>query len=105
MLLQEANMQSTYYVGADEQEKATFRKWLLDLLKEREVIVTFTKKDGSERNMLCTLKEGSIIPYEKKSDKVRIRSEESLSVWDVENGGWRSFRFDTIKHVNFKLDT
>lgn len=98
-------MQSTYYVGADEQEKATFRKWLLDLLKEREVVVTFTKKDGSERNMLCTLKEGSIIPYEKKSDKVRIRSEESLSVWDVEHGGWRSFRFDTIKHVNFKLDT
>lgn len=96
-------MDGKYYAGADEQEKATFRQWLISLLKEREVKVTFIKKDGSERNMLCTLMEGTIIPYEKKSDTVKVRSNESLSVWDVEQQGWRSFRFDSIKQVNFNI--
>jgi len=95
-------MEQSYYVSADEQEKATFREWLTGLLKTNEVGVTFTKKDGSERYMLCTLKEEVIIPYEKKTERVKERSQESLSVWDLELSGWRSFRFDTIKHITFK---
>ena len=36
------------------------REWLLGLLRDSEVTVKFTKKDGSERKMLCTLAENKI---------------------------------------------
>ena len=40
------------------------KNWLLTLLREQEITVKFVKKDGSEREMLCTLNE-SKIPAEK----------------------------------------
>ena len=30
------------------------KNWLLTLLREQEITVKFIKKDGSEREMLCT---------------------------------------------------
>jgi hypothetical protein len=56
--------------------------------------------------MKATLKEDIIsehwIPKEKDSQKKY--SEDSLPVFDVEAKGWRSFRFDSIKEVNFSLE-
>jgi len=40
------------------------RKWLLEMLQTDELTVFFTKKDGTERQMLCTLAENKI-PNEK----------------------------------------
>jgi hypothetical protein len=65
--------------------------------------VTFTKSDGTEREMKCTLKEEFIQQYEKKTDRVRKENEDVLSVWDLDNNGWRSFRVDSIKHIDFDL--
>lgn len=65
--------------------------------------MTFTKSDGTEREMKCTLKEEFIQQYEKKTERVRKENEDVLSVWDLDNNGWRSFRVDSIKNIDFDL--
>lgn len=92
------------------EQKNTFddefsREWLKNLLKERVVGVVFTKKDGSERAMKATLNEKyvPIVLESENSSVVRKKSEDSLPVWDIEAQGWRSFRWDSIKSVDFTL--
>jgi hypothetical protein len=81
------------------------REWLQGLLRERVVGVTFIKKDGTERVMQATLSE-NFIPQAKNSENsatTRKKSDEALAVWDIEAQGWRSFRWDSVKTVNFTL--
>ena len=78
------------------------RDWLKSLLHEHEVTIFFTKKDGTERTMKCTLME-KILPETVGSD--RPRSDDALAVYDLEKEGWRSFRLDSIKQVNFSLES
>jgi hypothetical protein len=79
------------------------REWLQGLLKEGNVIVTFTKSTGEERKMKCTLKEGVVPLYEKKTDRAKAKNDEVLSVWDLDKNEWRSFRLDSIKTVEFGI--
>lgn len=72
---------------------------LKTLLKSADCIVTFTKKDGTERVMKCTLRESVAIPYEKKTDRTRDPKEDILPVWDLEADAWRSVTVSTIKTV------
>lgn len=78
------------------------RASLLADLHTDVVTVTFTKKDGSERVMRCTLQE-EFLPAQDVKDikegKVRNKSEEVVAVWDLEKESWRSFRLDSIKAV------
>jgi len=86
---------------------------LSESLKTGKVIVCFTKVDGKERRMLCTLSE-ELIPkkkepkidesgVEKKPKKVRKVNPNIMPVWDLEAEGWRSFRIDSIKYFeNYK---
>lgn len=76
------------------------RNWLSGLLRDGEVTVVFTKTDGTERVMRCTLQE-SVLPKVEPSTKPRKKSEESISVWDLDEDGWRSFRWDSIKEIIF----
>lgn len=70
---------------------------LISLLKSEIVEVKFNKVDGTERIMKCTLREDSVIPYEKTSKGHEKKVNENIiSVWDLENDGWRSFRFDSV---------
>ena len=73
------------------------RAKLVERLERGEVIVTFTKKDGTERVMKCTLHEGVIPVIETKG--ARKPNDEVLAVWDMDKNAWRSFRLDSIKHV------
>lgn len=79
------------------------RKWLHGLLLQEEVIVTFTKTDGSKRAMRCTLDPKKAIPHEKKTERVKTVSDNVMPVWDVEKQQWRSFRLDTISSVEFGI--
>jgi hypothetical protein len=84
-----------------------FKQTLKEMLHgNEEVTVKFTKKDGSDRTMLCTLNEQKI-PFD-KLPKLKETSEETstvasivdaVRVFDVEKQEWRSFRFDSIKSV------
>jgi hypothetical protein len=69
---------------------------LLETLRKHELRVEFTKADGSNRVMFCTLKE-NVIPeaFRPKSEKLS-NSDEVLRVFDTEFQGWRSFRIDSV---------
>ena len=71
-------------------------------LKSREVKIEFTKKDGTQRSMLCTLNE-AVIPTEKlpksKEETGDSISSETCRVFDVEKQDWRSFRWDSVTEV------
>lgn len=81
---------------------------LIEKLFENVVTVNFTKVDGSERIMKCTLNKEYLpekIEVESKDllwDDRRNMSKESLSVWDIEANGWRSFRWNGLKEYNIE---
>jgi hypothetical protein len=80
-----------------------FRDGLIKNLAAGKLEVTFTKKDGSERKMICT-RSNEIIPFNEESEKWKqSNSPDNLPVWDVEAHGWRAFRIDRITGVAFVL--
>lgn len=79
------------------------RKWIVDMLKMGPVRVIFTKKDGTERYMNCTLKPELTENYEKKTDKTKEVNLDVCPVYDLDAKGWRSFRYDSVKVVEFDL--
>lgn len=74
---------------------------LKTLLKNYVVNVLFIKKDGSERELRCTLQEHVIPSTEPKGTKKD--NPDVLAVWDVENSGWRSFRLDSVVVYNLAV--
>ena len=79
------------------------RQWLRDMLKGTEVAVTFTKKDGTERSMLCTLQESSIPTEKAPKNTGKAQSEDAIAVFDVDKQDWRSFRFDSVKKIEAQI--
>jgi len=75
---------------------------VIALMKEGVVTVEFTKVNGDYRKMEATLQPERmpevVVEIEEKSPKKK--SDTSLSVWDVNAEGWRSFRWDKLKTVN-----
>lgn len=67
------------------------------------VTVVFEKTDGSIRTMKGTLLAEYLPTWEKTVEPAegleRKQNENILSVWDMENNGWRSFRIDSIKQL------
>lgn len=90
-------------------EKAAFttpegRDWLIGVLKSEEYVdILFTKSDGTERQMRCTLNESKIPADFTPKNTERKKSDEVLPVFDIENQGWRSFRLDSVKNVQFHI--
>jgi hypothetical protein len=68
-------------------------------LKTNVCEVTFTKVNGEQRVMKCTLLESYITPVERvytANTKVRAKNDEVLSVWSIDDNSWRSFRKDSV---------
>ncbi len=102
-----------YYSVATEPERESFRKFTKGLLLERRVMLEFTKSDGSNRIMLCTLSEAHGAKYsvtesansaaaEGVSKPVKVNNDVQR-VWDCEAGAWRSFRWDRLKRIEFLI--
>ena len=72
---------------------------MMEMLQTSQCRVIFTKLNGEERNMICTLKD-DVIPKATKDPitqkKVRDLNEEVLAVCDVNKEGWRSFRISNV---------
>lgn len=81
-----------------EDEKNRLRSALLSGV----VAVSFIKKDGTPRFMNCTLLESKIPSEQAPKGTGKAKSEDSLAVFDLENNGWRSFRYDSITEVDFR---
>jgi hypothetical protein len=97
-------MNPNIFSGNTEDAK-TGREWLYGLLKENVVEIVFEKKDGSERVLKGTLKQNLIgESWSPKVDELNTKVHGNvLPVFDVEANGWRSFRWDSVKSVNFSL--
>ena len=69
-----------------------------------EVMVEFTKKDGTVRNMLCT-RDSQLIPAEHTpSAESKIKENaDVLRVFDLQKQGWRSFRIDSVTLIEAAL--
>lgn len=90
----------------DDRVEPMLHKWLKDILTVTEATVTFTKVDGSERVMRCTLEADKLPPVVIKEDaKPRKQSDstKALRVFDVEKGEWRSFTIKNIKKIELTL--
>lgn len=75
---------------------------MLKLLKSKEVVITFKKKDGSDRVMNASLRSDLVVPYDKKTERVINRNDEVQPVFDVDLQEWRSFRWDSLVRFQFE---
>ena len=72
---------------------------LISDLRDGICKVTFTKKDGTERLMKCTLSEKYMphVEFAKETKAVKEPSKEVVKCWDLDKQAWRSFRVDSVK--------
>jgi hypothetical protein len=86
-------------------EWKTFADWAISMLKIGPATVVFTKKDGTERTMQCTLEPDVLPKIEVKEDKKtnRKQSDTSIAVYDIEAKGWRSFTIRAVKQFKFEM--
>lgn len=81
------------------------RNELLELLKNHNCKITFTKVDGSERTGLFTLREDALPVTVEPTEEItetktkRKVNENVVIVWDLDKSAWRSFRIDSLKEV------
>ncbi len=88
----------------DDEQWKEFRTWMIGHMKMGPMTVTFTKKDGTERVMKCTLQPDLLPKQEVTEGKVaRRENTDTLRVFDLEKQEWRSFTVKSIKQVQFDL--
>lgn len=73
---------------------------IVEELKSNIVIVNFTKVNGEERNMTCTLLP-HLLPESDNEETKRTIKENSdvVRCYDLSARGWRSFRVDSINDI------
>ena len=85
------------------------RQATIDDLRAKEMVVHFTKKNGEERIMTCTLRP-DFIPQDSmpkgttKKEPKPLSEQTACSVYDVQAKGWRSFLWDNVTEIK-DIDT
>jgi len=79
------------------------RDEILKDLHTHIIEVTFTKVNGQQRVMRCTL-DPQYLPsnYDKNYMEEQHKKKENLDVivaWDIVSNGWRSFRIESVSYV------
>ena len=80
------------------------RDAILKDLRKYVIEVTFTKVNGENRVMRCTLRP-ELLPtrYAEQDleEEIKFHQEHPsvISAWDIQKGGWRSFRIDSVSYV------
>lgn len=69
---------------------------ILEALRNGVTTVKFTKVNGDERIMKCTLN-FDIIPEEHTPKETIFTTNKVIRAFDVEKEGWRSFRIENVK--------
>lgn len=78
-----------------------------EMLAKQTLQITFTKKDGTERVMLCTrnfdalLENAAETGYSSPTSPTDAHKlpENLLRVWSIEDKGWRIVNLDTVSNV------
>ena len=81
----------------DKKQMFDFEKLAQDLRTSTKRI-RFTKRDGTIRDLKATLQE-SLLPARVGEATARAHNPAVMSVWDVDNKGWRSFRRDSVIEI------
>lgn len=92
-------------VDITDHVEPLLHQWLKDVLSVAEATITFTKVDGTERVMKCTLEATKLPPVVvKENAKPRKQSDttKSLRVFDLEKNEWRSFNIKSIKKITLE---
>ena len=76
----------------------TKRDTLVKGLKKDVLTINFTKVNGEERVMNCTLHE-SLLPEAIASDSEKKENLDVIAVWDTDKDAWRSFRVDSVNYI------
>ena len=110
----------TQYQEASEANRHIMRDWIRSLLDKQPITVTFTKADGTDRDMKCTLN-WNLIPQKPpmisitgrvdglttESKRPRREPKEAdpavIKVYDLDAMAWRSFRMDRLKKITAEL--
>lgn len=96
--------QLTIETKVEKEAFPMFKRWLKSHLRHGPVTVIFTKKDGTERTMLCTTsKDLTPVVESTEPKKERKPNDEVMPVYDLESKAWKSFRWDSLKQVRFEL--
>ena len=53
--------------------------------------------------MLCTLAENKIPSEKMPKNSGKSKSDDALAVFDIEKNDWRSFRWDSVTKIDFKI--
>ena len=73
---------------------------ILALLHKHDCEVTFTKVDGTERVMPCTLREEAMPQRDvAKFHETRVINENVISAFCLDKNEWRSFRVANVKDI------
>jgi len=85
---------------AEKIEEDVLKDYLLDSLRKAECNVLFTKANGDDRLMRCSLR-SDFIPEDQvpQGGTTTTISEETIRVFDTEVEAWRSFRIDSVIHI------
>jgi hypothetical protein len=73
------------------------KETIAEQLRKGIMDIQFVKKDGSLREMRCTLNE-KYLPEMTKSESTKKENPDVLAVWDIDSNGWRSF---IVKQIVF----
>ena len=113
----------TQYQEANDANKSIMCDWVRGLLQQQPITVTFTKADGTDRDMKCTLN-WDLIPEKPpmavishsasiigrvdglvtETKKPRKEPDPAVvKVYDLEAKAWRSFRMDRLKKITAEL--
>lgn len=70
-----------------------------DLLQKNVCEIVFTKVDGTDRTMRCTLLEQYLPQSTSNETSTKKSNPNTMVVWDVDSRGWRSFRTASLKTI------
>lgn len=87
--------------ASDQSNIQDLREDMVAVLRENICVFNFTKADGTQRNMLCTLisdylPERPVLEENSAPVKPRKRNPDNIVVWDVDIGDWRSFNIRSV---------
>ena len=78
------------------EELIEFRNKILSQLYNNVCLVSFLKKDGDTRVMLCTTSPDFVPVVEKKTDRVKKSNPYVISAFDLNKSAYRSFLVENI---------
>jgi hypothetical protein len=81
-----------------------FKAWLVALLNTRSVTIIFAKRDGTIREMRCTLAPSLLPTTEHKLIPSNVTYNTTLVVFDLQKFAWRSFTWEALSNIRFDVN-